>query len=127
MSSGVVRAALLVAVTASLACSTPGSGGGMPFSPTVTLEAIFAGLTDVTPKTGSTAGGTRIQITGGGWFASGTVVTVGGVAATGVTVESIRSLSATTAPHAAGVVDVVVTAPGGESGTLKSAFTYIAP
>jgi len=40
-------------------------------------------------------------------------VTFGGTAATGVTVVNATTITAVTPAHAAGVVDVVVTTPGG--------------
>jgi len=51
-------------------------------------------------------------------------VSLGGTAATNVTVVSSTSLTATTAAHAAGVVNVVVTNSDGQSGTLTGGYTY---
>ncbi len=79
----------------------------------------------ITPATGSTFGGTTISILGGG-FASGVTVTVGGAAATDVSVAGTTTITATTPQHAAGAADVVVTL-NGLSTTLKGAFTYSAP
>jgi hypothetical protein len=53
-------------------------------------------------------------------------VTFGGVVGTNVTVASDTELTVTTPPHAAGVVDVVVSTSGGTA-TLDDAFTYVAP
>jgi hypothetical protein len=50
-------------------------------------------------------------------------VSVGGVPATSVSVQSNSAISAVTGPHDAGAVDVTVTV-GGMSATLKGAFTY---
>ena len=50
-------------------------------------------------------------------------VTVGGTAATGITVVSDTEITATTPPGTAGAVDVVVTTAGG-SDTLDDGFTY---
>jgi uncharacterized protein YhjY with autotransporter beta-barrel domain len=82
-------------------------------------------VTGVSPNSGLTAGGTNITITGSG-FIGATSVTVGGVSATGVTVVSNTQITAQTPSHAAGSVAVVVTTAGG-TGTLSSAFTYVAP
>ena len=49
---------------------------------------------------------------------------VGGVLATGVVVVGAGTITATTPAHAAGVVDVVVTNPDSQSGTLAGGFTY---
>jgi len=54
-------------------------------------------------------------------------VSIGGSAATGVSVVSGTSITATTPPHAAGSVSVVVTNSNGLSGTLTNGFNYTAP
>jgi hypothetical protein len=78
----------------------------------------------VSPSSGATAGGTRITITGSG-FHSDATVSVGGSAATAVTVVSGTQITATTPAHAAGTVDVQVTTPGGTSATgAGDHFTY---
>ena len=53
-------------------------------------------------------------------------VTIGGAAATSVTVVNATTITAVTPAHAAGTVDIVVTTPGG-NGTGSSLFTYITP
>ena len=83
-------------------------------------------ITSVSPAGGPVAGGTSVTITGSK-FTSGTTVNAvsfGGTAAASFTVDSNSQITATTAARAAGVVDVVVTKPGDESGTKSSAFTY---
>jgi len=82
-------------------------------------------ISSISPASGSTAGGTTITLTGTN-FASGTTVTVGGVAATGVTVLSSTSLRAITGARAAGAADVVV-AVGTQSATLTRGYTYVVP
>ena len=79
-------------------------------------------FTSVSPSIGPTIGGTSVTITGTG-FTGATAVTFGGTAATGITVVSDTSLTATTPFHAAGAVNVVVTAPGGMA-TGTGAYTY---
>ena len=93
-----------------------GQGTTPPPSPTVT---------SIAPVSGSTAGGTAVAISGTG-FLVGATVSLGGTAATGVTVVSSTSITATTPAHAAGAADVVVTNSGGQSGTLAGGFTYTA-
>ena len=82
-------------------------------------------VTGISPLSGSTAGGTTVTVTGTN-FAAGATLTLGGVAATGVTVVSATSLRAVTGARAAGAADVVV-AVGAQSGTLARGFTYVVP
>jgi len=77
------------------------------------------------PNSGSIAGGTHVTITGAG-FAAGAAVTIGGVAATGISVNS-TTITATTAAHATGGVDVVVTNPASVASTLTRAFSTPRP
>jgi hypothetical protein len=86
-----------------------------PATPTVTA---------ISPSSGSTAGGTAVTITGT-TLVGATSVTIGGVAAT-FTVVNPTTINATTGPHAAGAVDVVVTTPGGTA-TGAGLFTYVEP
>nr|WP_269330170.1 IPT/TIG domain-containing protein [Kineosporia babensis] len=81
-------------------------------------------VTGVSPNVGPIAGGTSITVTGTN-FTGATGVTIGGTAATGVTVSSDTQLVITSPAHAAGLVDVIVTAPGGTSvSSAGSGFTY---
>ena len=80
-------------------------------------------VTGISPSSGPATGGTAVTITGTG-FSSGATVRLGGTTATGVTVVSSTSITATTPAHAAGVVDVTVTNTDNQSGTLTSGFTY---
>ncbi len=102
-----------------------------PDTQSATLEAGFTylagpGITDISPESGPTAGGTVVTITGSG-FESGATVRVGGVAATDVDVVDGGTIHATTGAHAAGVVDVEVQHADGQVATLAGGFTYIAP
>jgi hypothetical protein len=74
----------------------------------------------VSPASGLS--GDPVRITGTG-FLPGATLTLGGVAATFTGVSS-TVISARTPVNAAGVVDVVVTNPGGQSGTLSGGYTY---
>ena len=111
-----------IALLAGLSASCGGtSGGGGPIQPTPILPSISG----VSPNAGTTLGGTAITITGAN-FAAGATVSVGGAAATSVVVVSATSITAVTAARGAGSVEVTVTV-NGRSGSLPSAFTYIAP
>ncbi|MGE5057516.1 MAG: beta strand repeat-containing protein [Acidobacteriota bacterium] len=83
-------------------------------------------VTGVTPSSGTTSGGTPVTITGTN-FATGATVTVGNAGATNVVVVSGTQITATTPPGSAGAVTVTVSNPGGQTGGLSAAFTYIAP
>ncbi|MFN7990119.1 MAG: M12 family metallo-peptidase [Thermoanaerobaculia bacterium] len=93
---------------------------------TITTSPAAPTVTGISPATGSTAGGTAVTITGTG-FVSGATVSIGGAAATSVVVSSATTITAVTGARAAGTVDVVVTNPGGASGTKSLAYTYVAP
>ena len=90
--------------------------GVMPPLPTPTVISI-------SPANGDVAGGTIVTIAGGG-FVNGATVTIGGIAATGVTWESATSITATAPANTVGAKDVVVTNPYGQSGTLTGGFNY---
>ena len=83
-------------------------------------------VASVNPSTGSTVGGTNVTVNGAN-FKSNATVTFGGVAATNVNVTSSTTITATTPAHTAGAVDVVVTNPDAQNGTLAGAFTYALP
>ena len=86
-----------------------------------------AAITAITPTSGPTAGGTAITITITGINLTGaTSVTVGGVAATNVVVQSATRVTAFTPAGTVGAKSVAVTAPN-ETATAVNAFTYIAP
>lgn len=87
--------------------------GGAPPTPT---------LTGLSPDSGTIVGGMTVTISGTD-LSGATSVTFGGVAAT-ITGNTATSITVTTPPHAAGLVDVVVTTPGG-SATLRAAYTFL--
>ena len=91
-----------------------------------TYSASAPTVTAISPPSGSTSGGTSVAITGTG-FASGAAVSLGGTAATNVTVVSATSITATTPAHAAGMVNVVVTNTDSQNGTLTNGYTYSSP
>src|SRR6185295_15007584 len=80
-------------------------------------------VASISPNTGAAAGGTSVTITGTG-FLPGATVSLGGTPATGVTVVSSTSITATTAAHTAATVSVVVTNTDAQSGTLTNGYTY---
>jgi len=83
-------------------------------------------LLGVSPEEGPTSGGIQLWITGAN-FAAPATVTVGGASATSVSVLNGSTLTAVTAAHAPGVVDVAVSVPGPDSATLPGSFTYLTP
>lgn len=84
-------------------------------------------VTTVTPALGPSVGGTGITLTGTG-FVAGATVTVGGAAATGVTVVSATSITATTPAGTAGSTAVIiVTNADTQSATLSGTFTFQYP
>ena len=76
----------------------------------------------VSPSSGPVTGGTAVTITGTG-FATGATVTIGGTSAPATVVGS-TTINAVTPAHASGTVNVVVTNPGGQTGTLNNGFVY---
>ncbi len=80
-------------------------------------------VSSITPSSGPAGGGTALTITGTG-FQSGLRVSLGGTAATSVTVASATRVTATTPSHAAGAVDVVVTNLDNQSATWSSGYSY---
>ncbi len=107
----------------------PNAGGESPNSSEASATpqgSITAPIvTSVTPATGPTSGGTSVTITGTNFATTGGVTaSFGGTAATNVVVSSSTSLTATTPAHAAGAVNVTVTNPDAQSGTLPNGFTY---
>ena len=81
-------------------------------------------VSGVSPNNRPVAGGTAVTITGSN-FAAGATVTFGTVGATNVVVVNSTTITATTPAGSAGATIVKVTV-GGQSGSLTSAFTYIA-
>jgi DNA-binding beta-propeller fold protein YncE len=134
---GAPATSVVVVDSTTITAVTPAHGAGAvavtvtnPDTQSGTLASGFTygaapTVTRVAPNSGRTTGGSAIAITGTG-FMSGATVTVGGIAATSVVVASATSITAVTPAHAAGAADVVVTVPGGLSGTLAGGFYYLA-
>ncbi|MBV9950386.1 MAG: IPT/TIG domain-containing protein [Acidimicrobiia bacterium] len=108
-----------VAGTVDVVVTTPDASGTGADAFTYDSPASF--LT-VSPVAGPTAGGTTITISGAG-LATTSGVTVGGTAASDVTVQDDTKVTAVVPAGALGEADVVVTTAGGST-TLTGAFTY---
>ena len=93
------------------------AGGGSTTSPPA--------IAGISPVFGSSAGGTRVTITGTN-FVGATVVDFGGAAAINVIVVDSTTITAVTPADTTGLVDVTVTTPGGTSTTsIADTFTYV--
>ena len=120
-------------VTATVPAQTSGGAKDVKITNPDGLSSILTGaftvspsLTSVSPVTGAMGGGYTLTLTGSGFDTSAGVtgVTIGGVSATGVTVVSGVTITATVpAQTFGGAKDVVVTNPGGLTSTLAGAFT----
>ncbi len=81
-------------------------------------------ISSINPSSGSVNGGTPVVITGTN-FESAATVSIGGVAATRVTVVSATQITAVTgAVSTPGAGNVVISNPGNQSATLSNGFTY---
>lgn len=98
-----------------------GRATGFTYSTTATVSSLA--VTGVSPSSGPMAGLTLVTIAGQG-FASGAIVTIGGVPATNVTVLSpTQILASTPASSVSGPATVVVTV-NNIGNALSGAFTY---
>ncbi|MGH9763144.1 MAG: beta strand repeat-containing protein, partial [Blastocatellia bacterium] len=104
--------------------NSDGQTGTLTGGYSYTASAPAPTVSSVSPSSGSTAGGTGITITGTG-FSAGATVTVGGAAATNVTVSNSTSINAMTPAHSSGATNVAVTNPDGQTGSLSNGFTYV--
>jgi alpha-tubulin suppressor-like RCC1 family protein len=84
------------------------------FAHVVAFGEPLPAVTEVSPTIGPTAGGTTVTISGAN-FGGATAVTFGSTAASGFTVNSANSITATSPAEIAGTVDVTVTTPAGLS------------
>lgn len=78
----------------------------------------------IRPALGSSAGGTAVTIVGTG-FEPGARVVIGGERATSVEVVDATRITAITAEHDEGIVDVVVRNPGMPAAVLEQAYEFV--
>jgi hypothetical protein len=135
--NGVAATNVIVDSTSQVRATTPAGAAGArtvqisnPSGQAASLAGAFTyvappSVTSVSPASGPASGGTTVTLTGTG-FVSGATVRVNGVAASGVTFLSSTQVRATTPASSAGTYAVQVTNPNGQSGTLNSAYTYVA-
>lgn len=83
-------------------------------------------ITNSTPGSGPTAGGTQVTITGTG-FQSGATVFFGAAPAASVTFVNATQVRATSPASAAGMVDITVRNPDLQQAVRTNAFTFIPP
>jgi YD repeat-containing protein len=105
---------------------TPGATSAITASDQFTYTAApVPVVTGVGAAAGTTNGGYYLYLAGSG-FTGAASVTFGGTPGTTLTVYSDNALRITVPAHAAGVVDVQVTGPGGNSAvTAADQFTYV--
>ena len=116
-----------ITVQVTTAAGTSSTGSSSNFSYTAPANSTPA-VTQVTPNTGSTAGGDVITIAGSN-FVGVTEVDFGSVATDAFTVNSATSITVTAPPNndTSGYVDVVVKTTSGQSSTGSADhFTYSA-
>lgn len=118
----------MLAVGMTVSCS-PSSHGRSPAGPDVASPSgLRPQVTSIEPTVGSTEGDTTLTITGID-FQQFVSVTFDGVQVLGRSDSRYASTKAyvQTPPHAAGVVDIVVTNGTGLSQRLPGAYTYTSP
>ena len=87
------------------------------------LAGLPPAVNSASPQTGSVAGGTEVTIQGDG-FQSSTSVLFGDTVAASVRVVNEGLIIATTPPHAAGAVPIVLALPNGSKSSTAYTFTY---
>jgi len=80
-------------------------------------------VVSVTPNRGPAGGGTGVTIAGSN-FKAGATVTLGGAACSSVVVVGSNQITCVTPPHFPEMVDVSVTNPDNQSGTLLRGYTF---
>ncbi len=119
-----VTAGLLALVALAAGCNSNTTAPAPPPGPSAAPV-----VRSVTESRGSTGGGAVVKIEGTGFLDGdgGAVVIFGGVYASGVSHSGTSVIFATVPAHAAGLVDVVVSNPDGQSARLADAYTYVSP
>jgi RHS repeat-associated protein len=109
--------------TVDITVTTPGGVSATSAADQFTY-ALLPTVTAISPAAGATSGGSMVTITGTG-FSGASVVSFGSVPAVSYTVVSGTQITATTPAQSAGMVDITVTTPGGQSATSPAdQFTY---
>jgi hypothetical protein len=134
---GVKATSVIVVNSTTITANTPASAAG-PANVVVTSKTGVAStpaitytfnpppsLSSVSPSVGPLTGGASVVISGTN-FLPGAKLTLGGAPATSISTTS-GSISANTPPHSAGVADVVVTNPDGQSITATGGYSYQQP
>ena len=103
------------------------TGPSAPSSPNIpAVSPVNAPIVSaVFPSKGSTGGGTAVMITGTG-FRAGATVTLGAMQQT-ANVENSTTIRVMTPAQDAGMVEVAVTNPDGQSARLTGAYSYAPP
>ena len=132
---GATAATNVVVVNSTTITATTPAGSIGAVTVTVTVGGLSGSLasgfsyalpptvTNVSPNTGTTSGGTAVTITGTN-FAAGATVTFGAAAATSVVVVNSTTITAKTPAGSAGAVTVTVTV-GAQNGSQTSGYTYV--
>lgn len=110
---------------------TPGPADVVVTNPDTQFDTLAGGftyagvsVTSVSPSSGQAAGSEPVSVYGSN-FVSGAGVTFDGAAATGVTFVDSGQIDCVTPAGTTGDVDVIVTNPDTQSGTLVDGFTYL--
>jgi PKD repeat protein len=99
-------------------------GFGRSNSASTTVSVVPAPVVlAITPNKGPTSGGQAVAISGDN-FVGGATVTIGGNAATDVSVASPTLINATTPAGTLGAKNVTVTNPDGQFATFTNGYTY---
>jgi hypothetical protein len=102
------------------------SSTGIASSPAITYTFNAApSVSSISPGVGPLTGGASVVISGAS-FLPGAKVTLGGLSASNISTTP-GSISATTPAHGAGIVDLIVTNPDGQSTTSAGAYSYQQP
>jgi IPT/TIG domain len=109
------------ATTGKISVTTP---QGTATSSTSFTVPIPPTISSISPTSGPTGGGTVVTIDGTN-FQNGATVRFGQVAATNTKFNSSTQLEATTPVESAGLVDITVTNPDGQSAVAMGAFTFV--
>lgn len=100
--------------------------GGKTASYTVVILEHGPFVSDCSPDTGPSSGGTAITIYGDN-FKPGCTVMIGGAPAVSVVFIDENTITAVTPARSGGYADIIVTNPDGQSGTAQAIFFYSGP